>query len=55
MKLDIVANSGNDEFYTPIYAIEPILKYLKPNAKIWCPFDTDESLFVRAFKEGGIK
>lgn len=27
-----IANSGNDEFYTPIYAIEPILKYLKPNS-----------------------
>lgn len=25
-----IANSGNDEFYTPIYAIEPILKYIKP-------------------------
>ena len=30
MKLDKVANSGNDEFYTPIYAIIPILKYIKP-------------------------
>ena len=29
MKLDKVANSGNDEFYTPMYAIEPILKYLE--------------------------
>lgn len=55
MKLDIVANSGNDEFYTPTYAIEPLLKYLKPNAKIWCPFDTDESLFCRLFKDSGYK
>ena len=30
MKMDKVAGSGNDEFYTPYYAIEPILKYLKP-------------------------
>lgn len=30
MKLDKVANSGNDEFYTPPYAIEPLLKYLPP-------------------------
>ena len=29
MKLDIVANSGNDEFYTPAYAIMPIIPYLK--------------------------
>lgn len=30
MKMDKVAGSGNDEFYTPNYAIEPILKYLSP-------------------------
>jgi len=30
MKLDKVANSGNDEFYTPSYAIKPIMKYI-PN------------------------
>ena len=23
-----VANSGNDEFYTPDYAIDPIMKYI---------------------------
>lgn len=51
MKLDKIANSGNDEFYTPKYAISPILKYIKPNSTIWCPFDTEESLFVKIFKE----
>ena len=55
MKLDKVANSGNDEFYTPLYAIEPILKYIKPNSTIWCPFDTEESLFVKELIRGGIK
>lgn len=55
MKLDIVANSGNDEFYTPLYAIEPILKYIKPHSTIWCPFDTEESLFVKTLKLGGIR
>lgn len=55
MKLDKVANSGNDEFYTPEYAIEPILKYIKPNSTIWCPFDTEESLYVKKFKENGHK
>lgn len=53
MKLDKVANSGNDEFYTPYYAIEPLLKYIKPNSTIWCPFDTDESLFVKTFEKLG--
>ena len=28
MKMDKVAGSKNDEFYTPIYAIKPIEKYL---------------------------
>lgn len=53
MKLDIVANSGNDEFYTPLYAIKPIAKYIKQNSIIWCPFDTEESLFVKYFKSIG--
>lgn len=53
--MDIVAGSKNDEFYTPKYAIIPILKYLKPNSVIWCPFDTDESLFVSLLKDNGHK
>ena len=54
MKLDKVANSGNDEFYTPLYAIEPIIKYLpKEKKRIWCPFDTERSLFVQALRNAG--
>lgn len=53
MKMDVVANSGNDEFYTPDYAIAPILKYIPKPASIWCPFDTEESLFVKRFREEG--
>lgn len=53
MKLDKVANSGNDEFYTPAYAIEPILKYIKSGSTVWCPFDTDSSLFVKLLKGHG--
>ena len=53
MKMDKVAGSKNDEFYTPRYAIEPILKYLKNNSKIWCPFDTEESLFVQELRKEG--
>jgi len=53
MIVNKIANSGDDEFYTPMYAIEPILKYIKPNSIIWCPFDEKESLFVKRFiKEG---
>lgn len=53
MKMDKVAGSGNDEFYTPYYAVEPILKYMKPESKILCPFDTEDSVFVKTFKERG--
>lgn len=41
----------NDEYYTPIYAITPILKYLKPVSNIYCPFDSSESNFVKILKK----
>ncbi len=53
MKLDKVAGSGNDEFYTPYYAIEPLVKYLPAGAHIWCPFDTEESLIVDMLRLAG--
>lgn len=49
--MDVLAGSGNDEFYTPKYAITPLLKYLNSNSNILCPFDTDESLYVQTFKD----
>lgn len=51
MKMDKVAGSGNDEFYTPSYAVEPILKYIPTGSKIWCPFDTLDSLFVKMLRD----
>ena len=45
--------SRNDEYYTPAYAVIPILKYLKLGATIWCPFDTEESQYVKIFSENG--
>ena len=47
MKMDQIAGSGNDEFYTPLYAVKPIFKYLRENSVIWCPFDTEDSLYVK--------
>jgi hypothetical protein len=47
------AKSKNDEYYTPAYAIQPVKKYLKPNSKIWCPFDTERSLFVSELRKEG--
>lgn len=55
MKMDKVAGSGNDEFYTPKYAVEPILKYLDKDSIVWCPFDTEQNNFVKMIKEKGIK
>ena len=53
MKMDVIANSKNDEFYTPLYAVKPIEKYIKRNSIVWCPFDTEQSLFVKYFRETG--
>ena len=54
MKLDVVCNK-NDECYTPLYAVKPIIKYLNRNWIIWCPFDTEQSYFVKLLKEEGFK
>lgn len=51
--MDLVAGRGNDEFYTPPYAIFPILEYLKPDSVVWCPFDTEDSFFVKILKRKG--
>lgn len=53
MKMDKIAGSGNDEFFTPKYAVKPILEYVKQGSKIWCPFDKKESLFVKTLEEKG--
>ena len=42
--------SVNDELYTPIFAVEPIMKYIPKNKKVWCPFDKEWSAFVQSFK-----
>lgn len=51
--MDKVAGSKNDEFYTPFYAIKPIMKYIKKGSTVWCPFDTKDSLFVKALTLNG--
>ena len=37
----------NDECYTPKYGVVPILKYIPKDTVVWCPFDTEESEFVK--------
>lgn len=55
MRMDKVAGSGKDEFYTPEYAVLPIAKYLEPNSVVWCPFDTEDSYFYKVLKRQGHK
>ena len=42
---------NNDECYTPHYGVKPILKYIPKKATVWCPFDTEESEFVKQISE----
>ena len=43
----------NDEYYTPAYAVVPIMNKLARSSTVWCPFDTDESQYVKVLKENG--
>ena len=43
----------NDEYYTPSYAVYPLIKYLKESSTIWCPFDKKESNFVQVLTKEG--
>jgi hypothetical protein len=49
----LYSKGKNDECMTPKYAVYPIIKYLDKNKIIWCPFDTEESNFVKILKEEG--
>lgn len=49
------ASSGGNEQWTPRYAVEmiiPFIQHLKGKI-IWCPFDTEDSYFVKVLKEHG--
>ena len=43
----------NDEYFTPSYAVYPIMKRLNEGATVWCPFDRKESAYVRVLSEHG--
>lgn len=45
----------NDECYTPAYGVEPLLEFLEPykGKIIWCPFDKENSEFVRVLRSAG--
>jgi hypothetical protein len=45
---DVLYNKiGGDESYTFEYGVEPILKYIPKHYTVWCPFDKEDSNFVK--------
>jgi hypothetical protein len=49
----LYSGGNNNECYTPRPAVTPLLQFLRPSWKIWCPCDDDSSEFVRVFREAG--
>ena len=43
----LYSQGKNDECHTPAYGVLPILEYIPKGKTIWCPFDTEESWFVK--------
>lgn len=41
------------EYYTPYYAVQPLLKYIPKDWTVWCPFDAEWSAFYNTFKDNG--
>ncbi len=48
---------GGDEQYTPKYGVEVLLPYIQhlKDKIIWCPFDKEDSQFVKVLKDNGFK
>lgn len=53
----LISTGNNDECYTYEYAVYPLLEFLTPfkDKIIWCPFDTEDSAFVKVFMEYNFK
>ena len=51
MKNVLYSLGKNDECYTPAYAVKPILQYIPKGVKVWCPFDTKASEFVKQISQ----
>ena len=48
---------GGDEQYTPKYGVEVLLPYIQhlKDKTIWCPFDREDSQFVKVLTDNGFK
>lgn len=51
----LYSKGKNDECLTQRYGVEPILKYIPKDWTIWCPFDKENSYFVKLIRENGNK
>lgn len=51
----LYSKGSNDECFTPAYGVKPILKYIPKDTVVWCPFDTEDSEFVKQIREAGNK
>ena len=45
----------HQEMYTPLYAVDPIMKYIPLDKTIWCPFDKEWSAYCQKFNGGGVQ
>lgn len=51
----LYSKGNNDECMTLPYAVEPIIKYIPKDAVVWCPFDKEDSEFVKQIRANGNK
>lgn len=51
----LYSNGKNDECMTLSYGVKPIIKYIPKNWCVWCPFDKEDSEFVKQIKQNGNK
>ena len=59
MKIDsqkvLYSTGNNDECYTPKYVVESIIPFLPKDKVIWCPFDRNNSEFVKVLRSKGFQ
>lgn len=55
MESFLYSKGKNDECLTLPYGVKPILKYIPEDWVVWCPFDKEDSEFVKQIKENGNK
>lgn len=45
--------NNSDEWYTPEAAVSLIMPFIPKDKVVWCPFDLEESNFVKLFRASG--